>query len=203
MIIDGMLICLQQQVTVSKLSCLKGFPGGASGKGHGSIAGSGRSPGGGNGNPLQYSCLKNPMDRGAWWATVHRVGTEWDTTEATQHTLTHSCLKEHLSYSFCGSRSKEVCFSCVFWLIISHVTAMKLNTRVVDSSGDTEGEGCASKLTYMVGRFSFLCPVGPRSPSVPCSSLQATYNLSACFIKINKQEEPETDNEQDGSHCPL
>ena len=37
------------------------------------IPGSGRSPGGGNGNPLQYSCLENPMDRGAWWATVHRV----------------------------------------------------------------------------------------------------------------------------------
>ena len=36
----------------------------------GSIPGSGRSPGGGNGNPLQYFCLENPMDRGAWWATV-------------------------------------------------------------------------------------------------------------------------------------
>ena len=39
----------------------------------GSIPGSGRSPGGGHGNPLQYSCLENPMDRGDWWATVHRV----------------------------------------------------------------------------------------------------------------------------------
>ena len=39
----------------------------------GSIPGSGRSPGEGNGNPLQYSCLENPMDRGAWWATVHGV----------------------------------------------------------------------------------------------------------------------------------
>ena len=39
----------------------------------GSISGSGRSPGGGNGNPLQSSCLENPMDRGAWWATVHGV----------------------------------------------------------------------------------------------------------------------------------
>ena len=38
-----------------------------------SIPGSGRSPGEGNGNPLQYSCLGNPMDRGAWQATVHRV----------------------------------------------------------------------------------------------------------------------------------
>ena len=39
----------------------------------GSIPGSGRSPGGGNGNPLRYSCLENPMDRGAWWTTVHGV----------------------------------------------------------------------------------------------------------------------------------
>ena len=39
----------------------------------GSIPGSGRSPGGGNSNPLQYTCLKNPMDRGAWRATVHGV----------------------------------------------------------------------------------------------------------------------------------
>ena len=39
----------------------------------GSIPGFGRSPGEGNGNPLQYSCLENPMDRGAWWAIVHRV----------------------------------------------------------------------------------------------------------------------------------
>ena len=42
-------------------------------KDKGSIPGSGRSHGGGRGNPLQYSCLENPMDRGAWWATVHGV----------------------------------------------------------------------------------------------------------------------------------
>ena len=46
----------------------------------GSIPGSGRSSGEGNGNPLQYSCLENPMDRGAWWATVHDVAKESDTT---------------------------------------------------------------------------------------------------------------------------
>ena len=46
----------------------------------GSILGLGRSPGGGNGNPLQYSCLENPMDRGAWWATILGVA-ELDTTE--------------------------------------------------------------------------------------------------------------------------
>ena len=43
----------------------------------GSIPGSGRSPGGGHENPLQYSCLENPMDRGAWQATVHRVAKNW------------------------------------------------------------------------------------------------------------------------------
>ena len=57
-----------------------GFPGGSEVKASacnagelGSIPGSGRSPGEGNGNPLQYSCLENPMDRGVWWATVHGV----------------------------------------------------------------------------------------------------------------------------------
>ena len=54
------------------------FPGGSDGKesthsagGPGLIPGSGRSPGVGNGNPLQYACLENSVDRGAWWATVH------------------------------------------------------------------------------------------------------------------------------------
>ena len=72
---------------------LRGFPSGASGKeptfkagdtrDAGSNPGLGRSPGGGHGNPVQYSCLDNSMDRGSWWATVHgshmrvRVGHDW------------------------------------------------------------------------------------------------------------------------------
>ena len=47
----------------------------------GSIPGSGRSPGGGNGYPLQYSCLRNPMDRRAWRATVHGVAKSKNMTE--------------------------------------------------------------------------------------------------------------------------
>ena len=58
-----------------------------------SLAGSGKSSGGGNGNPLQYSCLKNPMDRGAWRATVQRVTKSW-----TQ-------LSEHKTQRFCKSKS--------------------------------------------------------------------------------------------------
>ena len=50
-----------------------------------SIPGSGRPPGGGNGNPLQYSCLEHPMDRGAWRATIHGVA-ELDMTEQLTHT---------------------------------------------------------------------------------------------------------------------
>ena len=66
---------------------IQGFPGGSVVKNPpvdagdaGSIPGLGRSPGGGHGNPLQYSCLENPMDRGAWWATAHGVAKESDTT---------------------------------------------------------------------------------------------------------------------------
>ena len=46
-----------------------------------SISGLGTPPGEGNGNPLQYSCLGNPMDRGVWWATVYRVTTPSDMTD--------------------------------------------------------------------------------------------------------------------------
>ena len=56
--------------TVKVSACNAGDPG--------SILGSGRSPGGGHGNPLQYSFLENPMDRGTWWVMVHRVTVRHD-----------------------------------------------------------------------------------------------------------------------------
>ena len=56
----------------------------------GLIPGLGRSPGGGHGNPLQYSCLETPMDRGAWWAIVHGVAKS--RTQLSNHAHTHPCF---------------------------------------------------------------------------------------------------------------
>ena len=64
----------------------------------GSIPGLGRSPGGGRGNPLQDSCLENPMDRGAWWALVHRVikSVGYDFATKQQILLWHHLNQLHL-----------------------------------------------------------------------------------------------------------
>ena len=94
---------LGHHIALSRVLCYTvgshqlGFPGGSSSKElacqcgrpkrGGFNPGSGKSPGEGHGNPPQYSCLENPMDRGAWWATVHRVAKS-DTTEVTQHART-------------------------------------------------------------------------------------------------------------------
>ena len=65
----------------------------------GSIPGLGRSPGEDNGNPLQCSCLRNPMDREAWWAIVHGVA---ETTEQLIHTHTHTHTHTHNGYKHLG-----------------------------------------------------------------------------------------------------
>ena len=82
-------------------SIARGFPGGSEVKASacnagdlGSIPGSGRSPGEGNGNPLQYSCLGNPMDREAWWPTVHGVAKSWTLLSDFTHSPTHSLTQQ-------------------------------------------------------------------------------------------------------------
>ena len=69
----------------------------------GSIPGLGRSPGERNGNPLQYSCLGSPMDRGAWWATVHGVA-----ESRTQLSTEYMCIPQ--GSSLCG-RAKQSAYS--------------------------------------------------------------------------------------------
>ena len=58
----------------------------------GSVLGLGRALGGGHGNPLQHSCLENPMDRGAWWATVHGVTQSW--TQLKQLSIQHTVFNK-------------------------------------------------------------------------------------------------------------
>ena len=72
----------------------------------GLIPGSGRSPGGENGSPLQYSCLQNPMDRGVWWAIIPGVAKESDRTEqlknnivALEHCVSFCCTVKWFSYT--------------------------------------------------------------------------------------------------------
>ena len=77
-------------------------------RGVGAISGLGRSPGGGHGNPLLYSCLENPMDLGGSWATVQRVA-ESNMTKVTQHTSSMSlftyCSKRGNTMYFIGDKS--------------------------------------------------------------------------------------------------
>ena len=73
---------MELQEETDESTTIRGFPGGPDGKecnlgDLGSIPGSGRSPGKGNGYPLQYSCQENVTDRRALWATVHRVAKSW------------------------------------------------------------------------------------------------------------------------------
>ena len=71
----------------------------------GSIPGSGRSPGEGNGNPLQYSCLENSMDRETWWATVHVVA---ETDTATVHVVAETDTAEQLSTHIKKQRRQHI-----------------------------------------------------------------------------------------------
>ena len=82
----------------------------------GSIPGSGRSPGEGNGNPLQYSCLENPMDRGAWRATVHGVSksqtqltVQLDYKESSDRLLSF-CVPKSLRIGTAAVKLKNTCF---------------------------------------------------------------------------------------------
>ena len=81
---ESSMDCVVHGVTKSQTQLSAFHTGGSVGKGSAcnardlaSVPGLGRPPGEGNGNPLQYSCLGNPMDRGAWWAAVHGVTKSW------------------------------------------------------------------------------------------------------------------------------
>ena len=80
----------------------------------GLITGLERSPGGGNGKPLQYSCLENPMNRGAWWATVHRGAKSqiWPSIHTLSLISHNQSLRQHL-----------IIFAILYYLKASHQTS--------------------------------------------------------------------------------
>ena len=82
----------------------------------GSVPRLGRSPGEGNGNPLQSSCLENPMDRGAWWATVHGVAKSWTRLSDFTHSL---CIRGFCICNRKGPREDTILHKelmhCAFW----------------------------------------------------------------------------------------
>ena len=124
----------------------------------GSIPGSGRSPGGGHDNPLQYSCLENPMDRGVWWATFHSVHTPLE------------CLSMHAPYFYFSdilerTEQKEMDFvrsSLDIWeTFASHSWACVLyclfHIFLLRSFSWQEGHPLTSNPTYLLARIQSKC----------------------------------------------
>ena len=109
--VDSLNACTSPAASRHQLHLPAGFPGGsvltrspAKAGDLGSVPGLGRSPGEGNGNPLQYSCLENPMDRGAWRATDHRVAQSKTQLRDSAHTRT-SLLPRPATEAELGTRT--------------------------------------------------------------------------------------------------
>ena len=131
------------------LSHVWGFPGVSDGKESACnigdlnlISGSGRSPGEGNGNPLQYSCLENPMDRGAWWAAVHWVTKESDTTERVTFYF----------FSVCGTETGVAYSYKDFWLTLP--IALCVGNKLSNSKS---GSLCLHQSNRLGTRLGFAC----------------------------------------------
>ena len=100
----------------------------------GSIHGMGRSPGGGHGTPLQYSCLGNPMDRGAWWATVHSIAkSQTQLKRLSTHCITTTMTgNNEISNSWCFRALSEVWE--VLFIYIDPYYCIKLSATVIPVS---------------------------------------------------------------------
>ena len=106
----------------------------------GSIPGSGRSTGGGHSNPLQHSCLENPMDRGAWRATVHRVAKSWTRLkQLSMHAHTLPPMPNHQIYHYIG---------LPWGLMVNNSPANTGDVGSTPGSGTSPGEGNGNPFQY-------------------------------------------------------
>ena len=162
----------------------------------GSTPGSGRSLGGGNGNPLQYSCLEIPMDRGALWATIHAIGlqrvkhgwvTERTHTRAHAHTHTHTHthtlvgLRQTQFYAYyLGVNINRVSFYVqiiLIWTMKYMITPEMMSLITGCNQVLTEG-----RILYrVIFRVQFLIPVLCAFPQHWCCSTQEGHNPTPCL----------------------
>ena len=154
----------------------------------GSIPGWGRSPGEGNGSPLQYSCLENPMDRGAWWAVVHGVEKSW--TQLSDFTFTFFTMD--LEYSPFPIGQHCCLFHRWWWLLFSR--------PVMSDSVTPWTAACQASLSLTISqslpRFMSIASVTPSRlltlwspllllpPIFP--SIRDFFNESAVYIRWPK-----------------
>ena len=119
----------------------------------GSTPGSGRSPGGGNGNSLQYSCLKNPTDRGAWWAIVHgvsRVGYNSATKQQLSQCLAFVlCLVAQLCPTLCNPVDCSLPDSSVHEILQARI----LEWITMPSSRGSSQPRDQTQVSHIAGRF--------------------------------------------------
>ena len=99
----------------------------------GSIPGSGRSPGEGNGYPLQYSWLENPMDRGAWWATVRGVTKSWTRLSDSNFHL-HFDIVNHDDSILIYNMLRDLFHRFSPWIPLSEVDFITLNVEIIKLS---------------------------------------------------------------------
>ena len=118
---EGLSLVAWKKIAINSSYSMSSFPGGAMVKNLpansvdkrdiGLIPGSGRSPGERNSNPLQYSYLENPMDRGTWLAAVHAVTKESDTTELASEVQLQQQYSKHLTMVACVSQGNSLSLS--------------------------------------------------------------------------------------------